>query len=102
MTGPALTESRCQCTACGEYFNSTSIFDLHRVGPFAPLRQTACERRCLTPEEMAARGYLRSAAGFWVKRLREACTARVEAPPDPYPATTLPARAEGPPKAGLD
>ena len=101
MSAPVLTESRCQCTACGEYFNSTSIFDLHRVGHFAAVGERANGRRCLTPEEMEARGYLKSAAGFWVRSLREACTTRVEAPPDPYPATTLPARAEGPPKSVL-
>jgi hypothetical protein len=29
-----LTDSRCQCSGCGEYFNSDTAFEKHRVGQF--------------------------------------------------------------------
>lgn len=53
-----LTNSRCQCPACREYFNSTSALDRHRFGP-------GLARRCYTPAEMHARGYVKNPAGFW-------------------------------------
>jgi hypothetical protein len=55
-----LTGNRCQCTACGEYFNRVSTFDRHRVGTFG------LDRRCLTLDEMAAKGWHTNAAGFYV------------------------------------
>lgn len=62
MTAPKLTGNRCQCTACGEYFNGMQPFDKHRIGPFDDTR------RCLTVPEMTARGWTRNAAGFWCER----------------------------------
>jgi hypothetical protein len=55
-----LSGNRCQCTACGEFFNRVSTFDKHRVG------QIGVDRRCLTPEEMRANGWRLNAAGFWI------------------------------------
>lgn len=55
-----LTGSRCQCTACGTYFNRVSTFDKHRVGEFG------ADRRCLTADEMTAKGWRENAAGFVV------------------------------------
>jgi hypothetical protein len=71
-----LVGNRCQCTACGEYFNSARTFDRHRVGRFAPL-----QRRCLTVTEMEAKGWVRNAAGYWIsgKRRILACASRVGA-----------------------
>ena len=63
-----LTGSRCRCTSCGEYFNSVSIFDLHRVGSW---QDRGAHRRCLTVEEMRARGYLKNASGFWIEKSRQ-------------------------------
>ena len=57
---PRLTGSRCLCRTCGDYFNSVSMFDKHRVGEYPA-------RRCLTSEEMSARGYVRNEAGFWIR-----------------------------------
>jgi len=51
-----LTGNRCQCPACGEYFNSVAAFDKHRTGP-------ASDRSCLDPESL---GMSRNAAGFWI------------------------------------
>jgi hypothetical protein len=51
--------SRCLCRACGEFFNSVSVFDEHRRAG-----------RCLSGDEMRARGWLVSTAGFWITRLR--------------------------------
>ena len=41
-----LTDSRCQCAGGGEYFNSDSAFDKHRIGDFGK------NRRCMTTAEM--------------------------------------------------
>jgi hypothetical protein len=50
-----------QCAACREYFNSTYAFDKHRVGRYTPM-----ERRCLSPDEMRAKGMVVNSTGFWV------------------------------------
>ncbi|HVN45988.1 MAG TPA: hypothetical protein VMT66_12230 [Steroidobacteraceae bacterium] len=60
----ALTGNRCRCAACGEHFNSSSMFDLHRVGDW---KDSGANRRCLSVPEMIAKGYLRNAAGFWIR-----------------------------------
>ena len=80
MKAPKLTGNRCRCGACGDYFNSTSTFDRHRTGKFAPLGVWPHSRRCLTPSEMEAKGWQRNSAGFWIERARQAATARVEQP----------------------
>lgn len=46
------------CLSCGERFGGVRLFDRHRVGPVG-------ERRCLTSEAMAARGWHRDARGLW-------------------------------------
>jgi len=56
-----LRGDRCQCGACGEYFNSTYAFDLHRVGEFRD-----GSRRCLSVEEMRERGMVKNKLGFWI------------------------------------
>lgn len=56
-----LTGARCKCSACGEYFNSASVFDKHRVGSYER------GRRCLSASEMLARSWIRNAAGFWIR-----------------------------------
>lgn len=61
-----LTGSRCRCTACGDCFNSVSVFDRHRVST----RFGEPSRRCLAAAEMAARGWSRNAAGFWIAETR--------------------------------
>jgi len=45
-----------ECPGCGLLFNSTHAFDKHRVGPHGA-------RRCLTPEEMMAKGMVQR--GIW-------------------------------------
>jgi hypothetical protein len=55
-----LSGDRNQCQGCKEYFNSTFAFDKHRTGDFGK------DRRCMTAEEMQARGMVKNAAGFWV------------------------------------
>lgn len=52
---------RNQCQGCKEYFNSNYSFDLHRVG-----RPGGEDRRCRTPEELTAIGWLKNKAGFWI------------------------------------
>jgi hypothetical protein len=66
---PRLTGSRCRCPTCGEYFNSTSVFDRHRVGLW---RDQGIHRRCLSGDEMTARGWSLNAKGFWIERQRSA------------------------------
>lgn len=64
---------RCLCAQCGELFNSVSVFDLHRIGPYGT------NRRCLTVREMQAKGWGRNTDGFWTQRRmgREAVTRRL-------------------------
>lgn len=81
MIARKLTGNRCRCTACGDYFNSTSTFDRHRAGSFAPPGVWHHQRRCLTSAELVAKGWRRNVRGFWIERPREAATARVEAAP---------------------
>lgn len=57
-----LTGDRCQCSACGLFFNSTAAFDKHRDGPMI-------QRRCLSDVEMRAKGMAVNARGFWVSAL---------------------------------
>jgi len=65
MIALRLTGSRCRCSACGEAFNSTSVFDRHRVGGW---QGRGADRRCLSQSEMRARGWDRNAHGFWIER----------------------------------
>ena len=88
MTAPSLGNGTCQCTACDDLFNSTTAFDGHRVGAFETLI-SGCQRRCLTPVEMKAKGWLRNAAGFWITGSREALTSALEQPSDSPIATTV-------------
>ena len=62
-----LTGSRCQCSVCGELFNSVSVFDRHRKGAY--LEHTT-KRQCLTIDQMVVRGWIKNAQGFWIQRLR--------------------------------
>lgn len=55
----ALRGDRNQCGMCGQYFNSTHAFDKHRTGEFG------VDRRCLSDDEMRAKGMHLPADGFW-------------------------------------
>jgi hypothetical protein len=60
-----LTGNRNQCQGCKEYFNSNSPFDKHRTGTYG------VNRRCLTPEEMIAKGMFEELLrGFWITEKR--------------------------------
>jgi hypothetical protein len=67
MVHPNLTGRRCECTACGDLFNSESAFDRHRVGAFAGISGLS-SRRCLTEQELLAAGWSRNGAGAWITR----------------------------------
>ena len=54
-----LTEHRCQCAGCGEYFNSVLAFEKHRTGS-----HRRDERRCRTPTEMRAAGMGQNTGGW--------------------------------------
>ena len=54
-----LIGDRNQCPACGELFNSSGAFDKHRTGDFSA-------RRCLSVEEMTAKGMVPNETGFWL------------------------------------
>ena len=58
MTAPKLTDCRCQCVACGEYFGSVRGFDRHRVGEYE------VNRRCMNLSEMLQSGWARDERGF--------------------------------------
>lgn len=55
-----LTGQRNQCPGCNQYFNSNTAFEKHRTG------QHGHNRRCLTPEEMIAKGMSLNKAQFWI------------------------------------
>ena len=61
-----LTEHRCQCAKCGHYFSRTSTFDKHRTGSFAQPGEWSGTRRCMTADEMTAKGLSRNADGVWI------------------------------------
>jgi len=52
------------CRKCGVVFNSTRAFDKHRIG------EHGVSRRCMTEEEMLAKGMAVNARGLWVTALR--------------------------------
>ncbi|AET91704.1 hypothetical protein BYI23_B010970 [Burkholderia sp. YI23] len=66
-----LTGDRNQCPACEAYFNSTAAFDAHRTGPFGQGGLPA-QRRCLTLDEMQAKGMTLNVAGFWITEAKSA------------------------------
>lgn len=53
------------CGLCGEPFKSQRLFERHRVGPYHP----PGVRRCLTPEEMRAKGWEHNGR-TWVDKTR--------------------------------
>jgi hypothetical protein len=61
-----------QCPTCGTYFNSTSAFDRHRTGEWGILQDdgsySPCNRRCLTVEEMKAKGMCLSSSNWWITK----------------------------------
>jgi hypothetical protein len=79
---PRITVTRCVCRTCGEYFNSASMFDRHRVGYFHDFGR---DRRCRTVAEMLAKGWQRNVDGFWIERARLDVTRRND--PQPGGAT---------------
>jgi uncharacterized C2H2 Zn-finger protein len=60
-----LTGDRNECPGCGELFNSTSAFDRHRLGKHG-IKEGPERRRCMSIEEIVARGMSKNAAGFWI------------------------------------
>lgn len=68
-----LVGNRCQCRACGEYFNSVSSFDRHRAGDW---QNRGSNRRCRAPDELIAKGWSKNTAGYWIEKAR----ARLDAP----------------------
>lgn len=89
MTTRTLSGNRCQCPACGDWFNSTSTFDRHRVGTFESAG-VANTRRCLVEVELTARGWSLNAGGFWIERRREAATIGPQGACTTPPATYVP------------
>ena len=66
------------CTGCGQDFNSTSLFDAHRVGVYMYTYEHGLEleppredgRRCLDTDEMTAKGWELDERGRWVDPVR--------------------------------
>lgn len=58
-----VTGDRNQCPGCLELFNSSAAFDKHRHGDFGK------SRRCMTVEEMKAKGMDKNSSGYWVTAL---------------------------------
>ena len=51
-----------QCQGCKKYFNSNHAFEMHRTG------RHGIDRRCMTEEEMTAKGMSMNARSFWVSK----------------------------------
>lgn len=98
MSRPRLTGNRCECPTCGELFSRTRAFDRHRIGAYAKPGEWKDSRRCLTPEEMTARGWQRNAAGAWVMQAFDAAGKARTGVQLGRPATHVPAS----PARGLD
>lgn len=73
-----LGTDRCECTGCGEFFNSVYAFDKHRV-LVSDKDATDELRRCLTPAELLAKGWGKNKGGFWVTSLMPQGIQREEA-----------------------
>jgi len=56
-------KTRCLCRGCGQFFNSVSLFDVHRMDDNGT-------RICLTPVQMLTRGHLLNKYGFWIAEHR--------------------------------
>jgi hypothetical protein len=76
-----LTGDHNQCPGCGELFNSTYSFDLHRFGEHG-VYVGEVRRRCLTVAEMEAKGMTKNKNGWWISSVR----------PDELPRGSSPAR----------
>jgi hypothetical protein len=59
-----LTGNVSHCTSCGLTFRSAHGFDKHRIGAYSSA-PPAYGRRCLTPDELRARGYEPDGKGRW-------------------------------------
>lgn len=60
-----LKGNRCYCRSCDKYFSRISVFDKHRTGEFGK------DRRCMTDDEMVAKGMHTDALGVWRGKKRE-------------------------------
>jgi hypothetical protein len=70
-----LLGDHCRCATCGEQFNSTRAFDKHRIGSFT---FDASARRCLTVDQMLAKGMARNRNGWWITAARPISTIHSE------------------------
>ena len=64
-----LTGVKCKCSGCGNYFNSTSAFDKHRIGRIGKVN---VPRHCLSIEQMISAGMAQNKAGYWSSKAWDA------------------------------
>jgi hypothetical protein len=91
-----LTGDRNQCPTCSGYFNSTYAFDAHRTGPFGHGGQPA-QRRCMSVDEMRAKGMSLNAAGFWITGVMPAPGIEARSHPHEKTASRADVGAQAPP-----
>lgn len=60
MTALTRGKRRNQCGGCRVFFNSVTAFDKHRTGEYG------VDRRCMTVDEMTAKGMSVNEAGYWI------------------------------------
>jgi hypothetical protein len=87
MTSRRLTGGRSECAACGELFSSVREFDRHRIGTYAEPGEWGHKRRCMTPAEMDAGGWIRNARGFRMQGRPGRAPAGMQSPRETLPAT---------------
>jgi hypothetical protein len=59
---PPAGSNKCLCSRCGQVFGGVTGFDQHQVTAGKGVDGT----RCLTPAEIAAKGYVLNAKQVWV------------------------------------
>lgn len=63
--------SRCRCSECGEYFNSTYSFDAHRKGDYGnPGEKPGTGRFCLSEFGMESLEMIKNDSGCWITKAR--------------------------------
>ncbi len=64
-----ISTNHCECTGCGEFFNSAYAFEKHQIWG-KPDGQGNQAMRCLTPAQMVAKGWSRNEGGWWITSAR--------------------------------
>ena len=62
--------SKSLCTGCDRIFKSVGSFDKHRIGEYT--LKSSMPRRCLSEDEMRAKGMVQNEKGWWISSVYDA------------------------------